>query len=93
MGFSVDAADAHLACPQKFNRPHIMLIVVVFPAPLGPRNPNISPRNIFKERSLTAGKFRCRANYLKKNKRGEKLKIKNGSCALHPHKFLIPLKK
>src|SRR3989304_7074869 len=31
-----------------------MLIVVVLPAPLGPRNPNISPRGTWKETPLTA---------------------------------------
>jgi len=37
-----------------FNRPQSMLIVVVFPAPLGPKNPNISPLRISRFRPLTA---------------------------------------
>ena len=34
--------------------PDIILIVVLFPAPLGPMNPTISPAPMSKDRSLTA---------------------------------------
>ena len=37
-------------------KPVIIFIVVDFPAPLGPKNPNISPCSTLKERSVTAGK-------------------------------------
>ena len=34
--------------------PHIIFMVVVFPAPFGPRKPNIWPRGIDRLRSTTA---------------------------------------
>lgn len=40
-----------------FNNPLIILIVVVLPAPFGPKNPNISPRKTSKEISLTGVVF------------------------------------
>jgi len=43
------------------NRPHNMRITVDFPAPLGPRNPKISPFSTARETSSTATK---RAEFL-----------------------------
>ena len=39
--------------PSWFSRPNKRCIVVVFPAPLGPRNPKIIPGNTTNERSST----------------------------------------
>src|SRR3989339_1357059 len=43
-------------CPSPLsgvNKPHSIRIAVVFPLPLGPKNPSISPRPTWSERSLT----------------------------------------
>src|SRR5437660_12148667 len=54
-GFSSTSKPATVAVPEVGNRnPVSMRIVVVFPAPFGPRKPTISPFATSKETWLTA---------------------------------------
>jgi len=55
--------SSRMSCPSSFTEPSVadrypvmMFIVVDFPAPLGPRNPRISPRFTVKFRRSTASR-------------------------------------